>query len=52
MRLPHSRDNLIPGLYFYFLPNEIRPIELVTKESLALVFLRSQEELRAPIRVM
>ena len=44
MRLPHSRDNLMPGLYFYFPPNEIRPIELITIESLSSVFLRTQGE--------
>jgi hypothetical protein len=42
MQLPHSRDNLIPGLYFYFPPNKIRPIELITIQSHTKVFLRSQ----------
>lgn len=42
MQLPHSRDNLKPGLYFYFPPDEIRPIELVTIQSHAKIFLRSQ----------
>lgn len=42
MRLPHSQDNLIPGLYFYFPPNKIRPIELITIQSHTKVFLRSQ----------
>ena len=34
----------MPGLYFYFPPNEIRPIELITIESLSSVFLRTQGE--------
>ena len=42
MRLPHSRDNLMPGLYFYFPPEEIRPIELITIQSHSKIFLRSQ----------
>jgi len=42
MRLPHSKDNLIPGLYFYFPPEEIRPIELITIQSPSKIFLRSQ----------
>ena len=42
MRLPHSSENLMPGLYFYFPPDEIRPIELITIQSHAKVFLRSQ----------
>ena len=42
MRLPHSNENLMPGLYFYFPPDEIRPIELITIQSHAKVFLRSQ----------
>ena len=32
----------MPGLYFYFPPDEIRPIELITIQSRAKVFLRSQ----------
>jgi hypothetical protein len=32
----------MPGLYFYFPPDEIRPIELITIQSHAKVFLRSQ----------
>ena len=42
MRLPHSRDNLMPGLYFYFPPDDARPVELVTIQSHTKVFLRSQ----------
>jgi hypothetical protein len=42
MQLPHSKDNLIPGLYFYFPPEEIRPIELITIQSHSKIFLRSQ----------
>ena len=42
MQLPHSKDNLMPGLYFYFPPDDKRPIELITIESLTAVFLRSQ----------
>ena len=42
MQLPHSSDNLMPGLYFYFPPNEIRPIELITIQSHTKIFLRSQ----------
>ena len=34
----------MPGLYFYFPPDEIRPIELITIESLSSVFLRTQGE--------
>ena len=34
----------MPGLYFYFPPNQIRPIELITIESLSSVFLRTQGE--------
>jgi hypothetical protein len=34
----------MPGLYFYFPPNEIRPVELITVESLSSVFLRTQGE--------
>ena len=34
----------MPGLYFYFPPNEIRPIESITIESLSSVFLRTQGE--------
>ena len=32
----------MPGLYFYFPPENTRPIELITVESLTSVFLRSQ----------
>ena len=32
----------MPGLYFYFPPNEIRPIELITIQSHTKIFLRSQ----------
>jgi len=42
MRLPHSSDNLMPGLYFYFPPEEIRPVELITIQSHSKIFLRSQ----------
>jgi len=42
MQLPHSKDNLMPGLYFYFPPEEIRPIELITIQSHSKIFLRSQ----------
>ena len=42
MRLPHSNENLMPGLYFYFPPHEIRPIELITIQSHSKIFLRSQ----------
>ena len=42
MRLPHSRDNLMPGLYFYFPPNGIRPTELITIQSHSKIFVRSQ----------
>jgi hypothetical protein len=42
MQLPHSRDNLVPGLYFYFPPNGNRPIELITIQSHTKVFMRSQ----------
>ena len=42
MRLPHSRDNLMPGLYFYFPPDDARPVELITIQSHTKVFLRSQ----------
>ena len=42
MRLPHSSDNLMPGLYFYFPPEETRPIELITIQSHSKIFLRSQ----------
>lgn len=42
MRLPHSPENLMPGLYFYFPPNEIRPIELITIQSHSKIFLRSE----------
>ena len=41
MRLPHSKDNLMPGLYFYFPPDGIRPIELITIQSHTKIFLRS-----------
>ena len=34
----------MPGLYFYFPPNENRPVELITVESLSSVFLRTQGE--------
>ena len=34
----------MPGLYLYFPPNQIRPIELITIESLSSVFLRTQGE--------
>ncbi len=42
MRLPHSGDNLMPGLYFYFPPEDTRPVELITIQSHTKVFLRSQ----------
>ena len=42
MQLPHSQDNLVPGLYFYFPPDEARSVELITIQSHAKVFLRSQ----------
>ena len=42
MQLPHSKDHLIPGLYFYFPPEETRPLELITIQSHAKIFLRSQ----------
>jgi hypothetical protein len=42
MQLPHSQDNLIPGLYFYFPPDEAQPVELITIQSYTKVFLRSQ----------
>ena len=42
MRLPHSRENIMPGLYFYFPPDEIRSTELITVESHTSIFLRSQ----------
>lgn len=42
MRLPHTKDNLMPGLYFYFPPDEIRPVELITIQSHSKVFLRSK----------
>ena len=32
----------MPGLYFYFPPNEILPIELITIQSHTKIFLRSQ----------
>ena len=32
----------MPGLYFYFPPDEIRPIELITIQSHSKIFLRSQ----------
>ena len=32
----------MPGLYFYFPPAEIRPIELITIQSHSKIFLRSQ----------
>jgi hypothetical protein len=32
----------MPGLYFYFPPEEIRPIELITIQSHSKIFLRSQ----------
>ena len=41
MQLPHSQDNLIPGLYFYFPPDEAQPVELITIQSHTKVFLRS-----------
>ncbi len=31
----------MPGLYFYFPPNEIRPIELITIQNHSKIFLRS-----------
>jgi hypothetical protein len=42
MRLPHSNENLIPGLYFYFPPENLRPVELITIQSHSKIFLRSQ----------
>lgn len=42
MQLPHSRENLMPGLYFYIPPKGIRPIELITIQSHTKVFMRSQ----------
>lgn len=44
MRLPHSKENIMPGLYFYFPPKEIRPIELITIQSATKIFLRSQSD--------
>ena len=32
----------MPGLYFYFPPDEIRPVELITIQSHTKVFLRSE----------
>ena len=32
----------MPGLYFYFPPEETRPLELITIQSHAKIFLRSQ----------
>jgi hypothetical protein len=32
----------MPGLYFYFPPDDVRPIELITIQSKAKIFLRSQ----------
>jgi len=32
----------MPGLYFYFPPEEIRPTELITIQSHSKIFLRSQ----------
>lgn len=32
----------MPGLYFYFPPDEIRPVELITIQSHSKVFLRSK----------
>lgn len=32
----------MPGLYFYFPPDEIRPIELITIQTHSEIFLRSQ----------
>jgi hypothetical protein len=32
----------MPGLYFYFPPDKIRPIELITIESESSIFLRTQ----------
>jgi hypothetical protein len=34
----------MPGLYFYFPPDGIRPIELITIESKSSIFLRTQGE--------
>jgi len=34
----------MPGLYFYFPPDGIRPIELITIESESSIFLRTQGE--------
>jgi len=42
LRLPHSSNNIMPGLYFYFPPDDVRPIELITIQSKANIFLRSQ----------
>ena len=42
MQLPHSRENLMPGLYFYIPPKGIRPIELITIQSQTKIFMRSQ----------
>lgn len=42
MRLPHSPENLMPGLYFYFPPNGIRSTELITLETRSSIFLRTQ----------
>lgn len=32
----------MPGLYFYFPPKEIRPVELITIQSQSKIFLRSK----------
>jgi hypothetical protein len=32
----------MPGLYFYFPPDEIRPVELITIQSHSKIFLRSK----------
>ena len=34
----------MPGLYFYFPPDEIRPIELITIQSHSKIFLRSNRD--------
>ncbi len=42
MRLPHSSNGIVPGLYFYFPPHDVRPIELITIQNKERIFLRSQ----------
>jgi hypothetical protein len=42
VRLPHSSNGIVPGLYFYFPPHDVRPIELITIQNKERIFLRSQ----------